>query len=166
MRGCWSRTWMSTPCRRKKRKHGHANHPEWSIWKRRGLAREKRADQAMGRWMGCSHVQNDCIPESELFEQGKHLHILFPSVGNASQCRNEQWPLTFLHLLQNIYRQFPAIFSETNHNPLCLPVCLHKHEKIHEATGVLNRLNPLDIQEMQIKSPRRQNFKKLKIQRW
>lgn len=70
------------------------------------------------------------------------------------------------HLLQNIYKQLPAIFSETNHNPLCLPSCLHKLDKFHEATGVLNRVDPSNIQAMQIKSPNGKNRKKKKFRSW
>lgn len=66
---------------------------------------------------------------------------------------------TCTHLLQSVYKQFPTVFCEMNHNPLRLPVCPHKHGKLHEATGVSNPLDPLGTPEKQTKCPAGQKRK-------
>lgn len=102
-------------------------------------------------------------------KQGKCLHNSFTCVSNSAltpvsaRVNGHLWHST--RLLQSVYKQFPAFFSETNHNPLGLPVCLHKHAKIREATGVLNHLDILSIQEKQIKSPTKKEWEKLKTRK-
>lgn len=103
------------------------------------------------------------------FQQGRHPHHSVTSVSNSAltpvRARANGHLGQSTHLLRSICKQFPAFFSETDHNPSGLPVCLHKHVRIHEAKGILNHLDILNIQEKQVRSPTRKKMGKIKTQK-